>query len=332
MSDVTILMTVYNGMPYLPQAVESICAQTHADWRFVVVNDGSTDGTRDYLSTLRDDRFLILHRENAGTAAAANHGLEFCNTRYLARMDADDISLPTRLAEQVAYLDAHPEVGLVGAQMAPLGSAGIGASLRLPTDHDTIMHALLSGRHGMAHSCIMLRTELLKQLGGYWSYRLNDAWDMMLRMGEVARLANLDRVLHHYRVHDRSLTGSRMRRMRQSIALACELARRRQAGLPTITLDEFQARWDARPWWRRVAESIDLYARCQYRVAQAELYGGRPVRGSARLAWAAFCAPQLTIERLARITSRLRGPTAPRPNEAAGVTHESACCRMGVTR
>jgi hypothetical protein len=330
MSDVTILMTVYNGMPYLPQAVESICAQTHTDWRFVVVNDGSTDGTRDYLSTLRDDRFLILHRENAGTAAAANHGLEFCNTRYLARMDADDVSLPTRLAEQVAYLDAQPEVGLVGAQMAPLGSAGIGASLRLPTDHDTIMQALMAGRHGMAHSCIMLRTELLKQLGGYWPYRLNDAWDMMLRMGEVARLANLDRVLHHYRVHDRSLTGSRMRRMRQSIALACELARRRQAGLPPVSVEEFQARWDSRPWWRRVGESVDVYARCQYRLALAELYGGQALRGTTRLAWAALCGPKLTFERLARTAGGLRVSLPTRGTMAANGIHESTRCREGA--
>jgi glycosyltransferase involved in cell wall biosynthesis len=330
MTDVTTLMTVYNGMPYLRQAVESLCAQTVDDWRCVIVDDGSTDGTGDFLRSIRDARIHIIHQENTGTAAAANRGLEFCNTRYLARMDADDVTLPTRLAEQAAFLDAHAEVGLVGAQMAPLGSAGIGMSLQLPTEHEAIMAALLAGRHGMAHSCIMLRTELLKRLGGYWPYRLNDAWDMMLRMGEVSRLANLDRVLHHYRVHDGSQTGSRMKKMRFSIALACELARRRRTGAPPISADEFQAEWNARPWWRRAGESVDLYARGQYRMAIAERYGGRRLRGSARLAWAALCAPQLTIERLARMAERHDSAPA-RNTHAAPHTHDFTHHREGLS-
>jgi hypothetical protein len=147
----------------------------------------------------------------------------------------------------------------------------------------------------------MMRTDLLKQIGGYWAYRLNDAWDMMLRMGEASRLANIDRVLHHYRVHEGSLNGSAMRRMRFSIELACELARRRQVGLPMIKPEDFQALRNARPWWRRATAAVDLHARCQYRLALAELHGRQPLVGSARMAWAALCAPQLTIERLARI-------------------------------
>jgi hypothetical protein len=89
--------------------------------------------------------------------------------------------------------------------------------------------------------------------------------------------------------------------MRFSIDYACELARRRQSGEPAIAPEEFQAERDAWPWWRRVAAAIDLHARCQYRLALAELHGARPLVGSARLVWAALCAPQLTVERLARI-------------------------------
>jgi glycosyltransferase involved in cell wall biosynthesis len=305
---VSILMTVYNGMPYLPQTIQSIHGQTEQDWRFVIVNDGSTDGTREFLESLSDERLVILHQPNAGTAAAANRGLQECNTRYVARMDADDVSLPTRLAEQAAYLDGHPEIGLVGAQMIPFGKAGFGASLQLPTKHNQIMSALMEGRHGMAHSCIMLRTELLKQIDGYWALPLVDDWDMMLRIGEISELANIDRVLHHYRVHERSLTGSRMRAMRFSIAYACELARRRQAELPPISVNDFQHKRGVRPVWQRAAEAVDLHARGQYRVALAELYGGHRLRGSARMGWAALCSPQLTIERLARVFKPRRTP------------------------
>jgi glycosyltransferase involved in cell wall biosynthesis len=301
----SILMTVYNGMPHLPLAVESALAQTLRDFRFVIVNDGSTDGTADYLNQLTDPRVLVLHQSNQGTAAAANFGLSHCGTEFTARMDADDVSLPTRLETQLAFLRAHPEVGLVGTQVAPLGSAGAGRSLQLPLTHDEIYTALLAGRHGLAHSSIMFRTALLRDLGGYWSLPLVDDWDMMLRMGEAAKLANLDQVLHHYRVHGGSLNGSGMRRMRLSIDYACELARGRRAGLRPVPLDKFRALRDKRPWWQRGWDALHTYALAQYRVAVADLYGGRPLRGRLRLAWAAICGPSLTWQRIKRMARRI---------------------------
>jgi glycosyltransferase involved in cell wall biosynthesis len=295
-------MPVFNGLPFVRHAVQSVLDQTLADWQCVIVNDGSTDGTRDFLSSIRDDRFLILDQENAGISAAVNHGLTHCLGRYVARMDADDVALPTRLAEQVAFLDARPEVAIVGTQIAPLGNCGAGSSLRLPVEHGEIMSALLAGRHAMAHSTIMIRTDVLRAVGGYWSLSYGEEYDLMLRIGELAQLANLDRVLHHYRVHQASMNGSGMRQMRVSVAYACESARRRQNDLPAISFDEFQAWREARPSWQRAAEAIELHARGQYRLALAELYGGRRWRGSARMAWAAICSPQLTVERLARVT------------------------------
>ncbi|HMP05365.1 MAG TPA: glycosyltransferase family 2 protein [Lacipirellulaceae bacterium] len=166
MPRVSVLMTVYNGMPFLPEAVESLFAQTLSDFELVVVDDGSTDGTGEYLASVTDPRLRVITRENGGTSAAANQGLTACVGEYVARMDADDVSLPTRLAEQAAYLDAHPEVGLVGVQMAPLGERGVGRSLALPTSHRAIDDALMAGRHGLGHSCIMFRAELLRRLGG----------------------------------------------------------------------------------------------------------------------------------------------------------------------
>ena len=210
MPRVSVLMTVYNGMPYLKPAVESVLSQTFSDFEFIIVNDGSTDGTVNYLRSLDDARIRINNQPNGGTADAANHGLRYCNGEYTARMDADDISLPERLAKQVAFLDQNPQVGLVGTQIAPMGEVKIGKSLNLPTRHGQIYPSMLSGHHGLAHSAIMLRTGLLRQIGGYWRYRLIDDWDMMLRMGEVSELANLDEVLHHYHVHRGSLNGQAM--------------------------------------------------------------------------------------------------------------------------
>jgi glycosyltransferase involved in cell wall biosynthesis len=313
---VSVLMTVYNGLPYLPKAIESILAQTFQDFEFVIVNDGSTDGTAAYLATLEDPRIHVIERENGGTAAAANQGLQHCRGEYIARMDSDDISLPERLAEQVAFLDAHPEVGLVGAQMAPLGEKGVGRSLILPTGHQAIYKAMLEGRHGMAHSCILMRGALLRQIGGYWKLRYQDAWDMMMRMGEVSQLANIDKVLHYYRVHRGSLNGKAMQRMRFSIDYARELARRRISGLPAITVEEFQAQREQRGLLARLATAVDLHARSHYRLAVAEIHGGSPVVGYLRMFWASICQPVLFCERIARhVAHRLsRG-------DNSGVTH-----------
>jgi glycosyltransferase involved in cell wall biosynthesis len=313
-NDVSILMPVYNGMPYLQHAVASVLAQTISDWQCIIVNDGSTDSTRDFLASIRDDRFVILEQANAGISAAVNHGLRYCQSRYVARLDADDVAMPTRLAHQVAFLNARPDVALVGTQIAPLGTVSVGPSLKLPTEHDAIMTDLLAGRHAVAHSSVVIRTEVLRNIGGYWSLPFGEEYDLMLRLGEVERLANLDRVLLHYRMHQASMNGSSMRRMRTSVLYACESARRRQSGLLPISFDDFRVERNARPRWQKVAEAIDIHARNQYRVALAELYGGRRFRGAARLVWAAACAPRLTFERLGRIARPARH--YPEPVEA----------------
>jgi glycosyltransferase involved in cell wall biosynthesis len=322
-------MPVYNGMPYLREAVQSLLDQTYTNWQCVVVNDGSTDGTGDFLASIRDTRFEILYQENAGISAAVNHGLAHCEGRYVARMDADDIAIATRLAEQVAFLDAHPKAGMLGTQVVPMGACGAGSSLQLPVEHDAIMSALMAGRHAMAHSSIMIRMDILRAVGGYWSLPFGEEYDLMLRIGEVVELANLDRVLLHYRVHQASMNGSGMWRMRISVAYACELARRRQSGLAAISFDEFKTLQDARPWWERAAEAVELHARCQYRRGLAELYGGRRLRGAGRLVWAAACSPQLTFERIARVARVRRPGVVRRPAIVNNLNHSGSFAERG---
>jgi glycosyltransferase involved in cell wall biosynthesis len=256
------------------------------------------------LQSLIDPRILVLRQENQGTATAANFGLTYCDTPFVARMDADDISMPQRLEKQLAYMKRHPDVGIVGAQVAPIGQAGVGKSLLLPLRHNEVFASLMNGRHGLAHSAIMIRTEVLQRLGGYWSYRLIDDWDMMLRVGEVSQLANLNEVLLHYRVHSGSLNGTSMWRMQRHIGYAIERAKRRQTGFSQISFEEFEQVQNKRPIWQRLAERAQVYALTQYRVALAEIYGSKRTAGYLRLVWAAVCSPSLTVHRILRV---LRG-------------------------
>ena len=145
--DVSVLMTVYNGMPYLAEAVESIRAQTYRRWKMIIVNDGSTDNSGQYLDSLANDRIIVLHQENGGTAVASNNGLKRCDTEFLARMDSDDICSPTRIEKQVAFLRDNPQVGLVGTQIIPRGAEKAGKPIQLATDHETIYAQLRLGQH-----------------------------------------------------------------------------------------------------------------------------------------------------------------------------------------
>jgi glycosyltransferase involved in cell wall biosynthesis len=297
---VSVLMSVYNGMPYLRQAVESVRAQTWPDWQLVVVDDGSSDGSGDYLAALADERVTIIRQANQGLAAALNHGLRYCRGEFVARLDADDVAAPTRLAEQLAFLRRNPQVGMVGTQFRYFGERRTGKPSRLPCDHRRILTALSRGEHAIVHSSIMARSELLGRLGGYWRSGVAEDWDLYLRLGEVTRLANLDRVLVSVRVHGGSINGSQVAEVRRRIGFACEQARRRREGKHPLAYEQFLVSRRAAGTWRRFADRLNAYAMAQYRLALAETLGVRPLRGYARLAWAALCAPGRTTQRLAR--------------------------------
>ena len=301
MARVTVLMAVYNGMPYLPEAVESICAQTLTDWTFLIINDGSTDGSKEYLDGLNDKRFHIIHQSNQGLAASLNNGLEVCETEFVARLDSDDVCLPTRLAEQLEFMAANPDVGMLGTQIERLGSCKSGFQSSLPCDHDTIVDALLEGKHAMCHPTIMCKTEVMRKAGGYWQHPIAQDWDIYLKVSELARIANLDRCLVKYRIHSASLNGKKLAGIRRNQRYAAECARRRTNNEPHIDLKEFQELEQKRGWIWRLNEKRNVFAMNQYRQAMTNILGGNPLLGYSRLAFAAGCSPGLTTQRLSRM-------------------------------
>lgn len=112
----TVILPVYNAMPHLPSAVESILRQSFTDFAFVIVNDGSTDESRQYLNSLQDSRIEVINQANGGQGAARNAALRRSHSEYVALMDADDISLPDRFRSQLEYLESHPGVVILGTQ------------------------------------------------------------------------------------------------------------------------------------------------------------------------------------------------------------------------
>jgi glycosyltransferase involved in cell wall biosynthesis len=123
----SVVMSVYHGMPFLEEAVRSILGQSASDLEFLVVDDGSDDGSAALLQQWRqrDERMTVLcHRVNQGVARSRNAALRLARGAFVACQDADDVSLPDRLSRQAAYLDGEPEVGMVGAQVSFLGEPG----------------------------------------------------------------------------------------------------------------------------------------------------------------------------------------------------------------
>ena len=123
---------------------------------------------------------------------------------------------------------------------------------------------------------------------------------MFLRMGEAAKLANLDEVLYLYRLNPNSLSVKKFVEIREKYSYACHCARRRAEGRPESTFEEFAAEQRARPFRQRAAEAMDIYALAQYRKALAEILGPHPAVGYIRLALAAMSSPRWTAQRISR--------------------------------
>jgi glycosyltransferase involved in cell wall biosynthesis len=193
-------MPVYNGGSMLAPAIESVLAQTFTDFEFIIINDGSTDDTESTIRGFNDPRIQILDQPNRGIVASLNRGLQVAKGTYIARMDADDLSRPERLARQVAYLDAHPEVAVVGTAFAYLDESGreIGFEAVLLRNIDIQRHLFLGNPFG--HSSIMARRDAIRETEGYrdswWPAEDYDLWRRIARSHE---LANLPEPLYAYR-------------------------------------------------------------------------------------------------------------------------------------
>lgn len=200
---VTVLLPVYNGEKYLREAIDSILNQTYTDFEFLIINDGSTDRTEEIILSYADPRIVYVKNEqNIRLIATLNKGLKLAKGKYIARMDADDISLPERLEKQVAYMDANAGVGLCGSYIQTL-EAGTEYVIKYETDSDMIKFKLLFDTH-FPHPAAMLRKSVLDQFQLEYELKYIHAEDYVLwnRMALHTGLHNIPEVLVWKRSHD----------------------------------------------------------------------------------------------------------------------------------
>jgi len=301
-------MAVYNGLPYLEEALSSVLSQALQDMVVIAVDDGSTDGSLEYLRKVTDSRLQVvaLHTRG-GQGAARNVGIGLSKSEYVAFMDADDISLPSRLERQVEYLDRNPDIGAVGTLVSYYTHSGrIGFAPPLALDHDSIRTDLIAGRHAIVNATLMLRSEILKRLGGFRVTGCGEDWDLFLRLTEATRVGNLNEILYLYRLNPQSTNLRQARLNYLRIAHACDCAQRRSANREEISFEDFSGQRSRRPFWNRWPDLLDQTAATQYRKAMAEVLNKQKVVGYARLVVAGAISPRRVLQRFRRTVRHLR--------------------------
>ena len=240
---VSVVMAVYNEQPYLEKAVQSVLDQTFGDFEFIIVNDGSTDGSKEVLEWFKgvDDRIQLVHQENRGRPASLNRAIEVARGEYIARMDGDDISHPKRFERQVQYLDENPKVGILGTQVKKIDADGVSRwRWSLPTNPDVIAWRLLFNTC-ICHPTIMARRSIILDLDGYseWASHADD-YELWSRAVLETRIANLQGRFLKFRRHEDAVT---VKKREEQIRICAEAAATLHRAILGSSADEQIARF-----------------------------------------------------------------------------------------
>lgn len=210
---VSVIIPVYNALPYLPQTVESVFAQTFKDFELLIVNDGSTDGFVQWANTLTDERVRVVHQSNQGPGAARNTGLRQARGEFIAFLDADDLWLPTKLAKQVGELEAHPKVGLTHTSISYIDERGnkLYKDLQAHGRGNMWRQIVAFNPRYLIHcgSTPLIRRECFDSVGMFSTeLRLAQDWEMWIRISHRYHFSTLAEVLVRYRQHPTNISKS----------------------------------------------------------------------------------------------------------------------------
>jgi len=208
----SVAMSVFNNAPHLAAAIESICAQSFADFEFLIVNDGSTDESPAIIDRFAaaDPRIRAIHQPNRGLVASLNRMIDAARAPLIARMDGDDIALPERFARQIAFLDANHDFGVVGTWTNSIDDNGVFHADEdgHPTTHDAFLAAMERGPL-LCHPSVIMRRDVVRAVGGYHHvFKHCEDYDLWLRLSERTQLCSIPERLLLYR-HSEGQVSSR---------------------------------------------------------------------------------------------------------------------------
>lgn len=218
---ISVLMCIYNGKKYLTSAIGSIVTQTYRHIEYIIIDDGSADNSSAIIKKIADPRIKLYRITHKGVARALNVGLTFAKGKYIARMDADDIALSSRLEKQVQFLEHHDDVGVVGTAVTLIDAFGNQMGVKqFPQTPKKLQSALL-WTNPLIHPTVMFRKALIDRYGGY-DKALDGAedYDLWLRFAKHTYLANLPDTLLQYRIHTQSVSCQHQSRLMKAFLRA----------------------------------------------------------------------------------------------------------------
>ncbi len=239
---------------------------------------------------------------HSGLGAALNRGIELTKTEFLARMDADDLSMPNRLEAQLNYLQDRPTVGCVGTSYVyTVNGSLFGKPVPMPLTHEQITRELSRRGNAVCHGTMMMRTELLRRIGGYRINGIGEDYDLFLRLATTTRMANLPKVHYAYRIHNGAVTVRSVQQVVKAYDYAHHCASRRKNGLPEPSLDAYLKLQHKETWFHRMISWCNGFSWVLAREAVADGLTGRRLTGMAKTLLAGLVYPPRVLARLGRI-------------------------------
>jgi glycosyltransferase involved in cell wall biosynthesis len=220
---VSVVMTVWNGEKHIAESIDSILRQTFQDLELIVIDDGSTDDTCRVVETFQDSRLHLIRRPHSGIVSSANYGVSQARGTYVARLDADDISLPDRLALQVDALERNPQAVLCYTDAAIFGEGAAPLFKTVPVRRDpAILLIQMCFRCPVIHSTVLYRKSVFDQIGGYLDrYPVSEDFNLFIRLIRVGPFVGIPRILVNYRRHLGSISFHRLEEMKKFTQEIC---------------------------------------------------------------------------------------------------------------
>jgi glycosyltransferase involved in cell wall biosynthesis len=195
---VTVLMSVYNGKRFVAKAIDSIANQTYENFEFIIIDDGSTDNTPEILKkyTENDNRIRIIKQKNQGLTRSLNRGASLAQGMFIARQDADDISMPERLERQVRYLMDNPDTVVVGSCAGPISGEDTVFNLVKDGIREGAVRVDISMQNFLPHSSAMFRKDIFEKCRGYnESFKVSQDFELWNRMSGFGNVDVLNEIL-----------------------------------------------------------------------------------------------------------------------------------------